>query len=278
MRSGVVGMANDLASGTEALFATATQGRSIHKHSNYFEVYDRYLQKFQGKRPRILEIGVQHGGSLLMWDAYFSGDAEIVGLDILEDCKKFESENVRIYIGDQSDEAFLRRIVQDVGAVDIIIDDGSHIPNHQIKSFEILFFDLLKEGGVYICEDCQTSYWPRFGGGVRRGGTFIEYSKRLCDQVNAWVANNSGLKVDKFSKWIKSITFYAAVVVFEKAAMSQSHPVVAGEEKIDLERPFKESRYASVLMPLKRNALVQAAVRQNPMLWRLMKKILVSQD
>lgn len=270
-------MTIDVTPGTEALFATATQGRAIHKHSNYFEVYDRYLQKFHGTRPTILEIGVQHGGSLLMWDAYFGGDAEIVGLDILQDCKKFESNNVRIFIGDQSDEAFLRQIVREIGVVDIIIDDGSHIPNHQIKSFEILFFDLLKDGGLYICEDCQTSYWPRFGGGVRRSGTFIEYSKRLCDQINSWVADNSGLKVDKFSKWIKSITFYAAIVVFEKAAMSQPHPVVAGEEKIDLERQFKESRFASLIMPLKRNAFIQAAVRQNPMLWRLMKRMLANQ-
>ena len=31
-----------------------------------------------------------------------------------------------------------------------------------------------------------TSYWFYFGGGYRRNGTFIEYSKNLIDQLNAF--------------------------------------------------------------------------------------------
>jgi len=264
----------DLGHGTEFHFNSSAMGRSIHKHSNYFEIYDRYFEKYKGGAPTILEIGVQHGGSLLMWDAYFGGKANIVGIDILQECKKFEKENIRIFIGDQSDERFLNHVIAEVGPFDVIIDDGSHIPKHQIKSFEVLFFNGLKEDGVYICEDCSTSYWPRFGGGVRRAGTFIEYSKRLCDQVNAWVADNPKLIVDHATKWIKSISFYTAVVVFEKAPMTAPTSVIKPGDEIDLEKPFRKSRLAALIMPLKRSHLVQALVRRNPVLWKLMRSVL----
>lgn len=46
-----------------------------------------------------------------------------------------------------------------VGDLDFIIDDGSHHPDHQLKSFEYLFMEGLKPGGIYIIEDTETSYW-----------------------------------------------------------------------------------------------------------------------
>ena len=49
----------------------------------------------------------------------------------------------------------------DVGGqkFDVIIDDGSHIPWHQIFTLETIFDTFLKDGGVYIIEDIETSYW-----------------------------------------------------------------------------------------------------------------------
>jgi len=209
-----------------------------------------------------------------MWDAYFEGDAKIVGLDILQECKKFEERNVRIFIGDQSDENFLKTVIAQVGKVDIIVDDGSHVPTHQIKTFDVLFYNALAEDGIYICEDCSTSYQWRFGGGLRRSGTFIEYAKKLCDQLNAWVANDPALVVNEATKWIKAITFFSSVVVFEKAPMSAPSAVAAGEERIDLEKPFRKSKLSILVMPLKRSNLVQGLVRRNPFLWRLMRWLL----
>src|SRR5580692_7308311 len=94
----------------EAIFETASNGRLIHKYSNYFEIYERYLSGLKGRAPAILEIGVQHGGSLLLWDRYFEGKARIFGIDILPECKKFEDGNIKIFIGDQSDQGFLREV------------------------------------------------------------------------------------------------------------------------------------------------------------------------
>ncbi|WP_156428321.1 class I SAM-dependent methyltransferase [Novosphingobium sp. FSW06-99] len=261
-------------SSTKDLFDTISADRYAQKHSSYFEVYDRYLDKFRGKRPTVVEIGVQHGGSLLIWERFFDGDVDIVGLDILADCRKFAGGNVRIFIGDQSDPAFLDDVIAAVGQADIIIDDGSHIPYHQIKTFEVLFYKLLKDGGVYICEDCHTSYWPRYGGGLRKKGTFIEYAKRLCDQQNAWSSESRNLVVDAATRSIKSIAFYYSIVVFEKAAVEEPQLVEAGSAKLDLESAFKASGLARLILPLKRSATVQRLVRTNPVLWRLMRRFL----
>jgi hypothetical protein len=80
--------------------------------------------------------------------------------------------------------------------------------------------------------------------------------------------------VNEATQWIKSVTFFSSVVVFQKARMIAPSPVAAGEENIDLERPFRESRFANLIMPLKRVGFIQALVRRHSSLWRLMRRIL----
>src|SRR5882757_9979464 len=70
---------------------------------------------------------------------------------------------INIFKGSQVDKEFLRNVIKKIGNPDIIIDDGSHVNEHMIDTFKILF-PLLKDGGVYVVEDTQTSYWPEFGG------------------------------------------------------------------------------------------------------------------
>jgi demethylmacrocin O-methyltransferase len=115
-----------------------------------------------------LEIGVggyadpaAGGESLRMWQEYFP-NAVIYGIDIF-DKKMHEHGPIRIRQGSQEDEEFLRAVAHEAGAFDIIIDDGSHLNSHVIKSFSVLF-PLLSHNGIYAIEDVQTSYWPQFGG------------------------------------------------------------------------------------------------------------------
>lgn len=42
-------------------------GNLIHKWDHYFEIYDKYFQKYRGEKLTILEIGISHGGSLQLW-------------------------------------------------------------------------------------------------------------------------------------------------------------------------------------------------------------------
>ena len=73
-----------------------------------------------------------------MWQNYFSADSLIVGIDIISKCKKYEKDNIKIYIGDQTDVSFLGSVIKDIGKPDIIIDDGGHTSNQQIVSFDYL--------------------------------------------------------------------------------------------------------------------------------------------
>jgi hypothetical protein len=251
----------------------AAGSRSITKHENYFGVYDRCLEPFRDRPITLLEIGVQHGGSIQMWKRFLHPDSTVVGLDIYPACKQYEEPGIRIFIGDQSDKTFLEEVISQVGPVDVVIDDGSHIPSHQIASFEYLFAEGLAQGGVYVVEDCHTSYWPRYGGGVRRKGTFIEYAKRAIDDFNWWHIEGRRAPKGWLTDILDSVSFHSSVVVLHKGEMRAFSEVQVGDvTPLDLEAPFAGTRLGGTLVLLKRNRFLQAQVRRHPALWSLMKR------
>ncbi len=189
--------------------------RIINKWWHYFEVYHDYFQKYIGRTVRMLEIGVAKGGSLQMWKHYFGEKAVIVGIDIDGTCKQYEEDNVYVRIGSQDDPDFLKKACEEFGPFDIVLDDGSHAVKHQIDSFQILF-PLLKNDGIYLCEDTHTSYWPSFGGKLH-GDTFIEFAKNLVDELHYQHIERGDEKLaPQFRNQIKGIHFYDSMVVFEK--------------------------------------------------------------
>jgi len=191
-------------------------GRLIHKWHHYFEIYDRHFARFRGTPVQIVEFGVSQGGSLQMWRDYFGPQAQIVGVDINPNCKQFEGPGVRIVIGDQGDRRFLRTLAAELPPIDILIDDGGHTMQQQICTFEELF-PKVAPTGVYLVEDLHTSYWARWGGGVRRKGTFIEYSKAFIDQIHAWHSRDpKRLAVSEFTRSVHSLHYYDSVLVIEK--------------------------------------------------------------
>lgn len=79
----------------------------------------------------------------------------------------------------------------------------------------------IKNGGIYLCEDLCTNYWPgHFGGGYKKSDTFIEYSKSLIDQLNAWYSREDCFNVDDFSRNAFSLHYYNGVLVIEKRDIS----------------------------------------------------------
>jgi hypothetical protein len=169
----------------------------------------------------VLEIGVSQGGSLQMWKNYFGEKAKIFGIDIDPRCKALEEENIQILTGSQSDRKFLREVKQHIPPIDILVDDGGHMMIQQIVSFEELF-PHIKDDGIYLCEDLHTSYWLNWGGGHKRRGTFIEYSKNFIDYLNAWHSRQRSLRVNDFTQSVDSITYYDGVIVIEKKR--KEHP------------------------------------------------------
>ena len=155
------------------------------KWEHYFEIYDHCLSKFYEKKISFLEIGIQNGGSLEVAQKLFSPKSLISGLDIDERCANLSNilNNVNIFIGSQSDEKILNKIVSKHNKkFDVIIDDGSHLQSDMIFTFTRLF-QFLNDGGVYLIEDTHTNYSPLhqesfFGIGL------YDYFKGISERLN----------------------------------------------------------------------------------------------
>lgn len=199
-------------------FFLENQGGEIHKWTHYFEIYDRHFARFRDSDVHVMEIGVAHGGSLRMWRDYFGPKARVYGVDIEPNAKSLEGERIQVFIGDQADPAFLTGLARDLPRIDILIDDGGHTMYQQEITFRTLFPYVSPEG-VYLCEDLHTSYWGDYGGGYRRDGTFIELSKGLIDEINAWHSRSPRLTVTDFTRSAHSLHFYDSVLVIEKRPM-----------------------------------------------------------
>ncbi|NOU47312.1 MAG: class I SAM-dependent methyltransferase [Bacteroidales bacterium] len=218
---------NDL----EKYFRTNNE-RVMTKWSNYFDIYERHFSKFRNKEVTILEIGVGFGGSLQMWKSYFGEKATIIGIDIEPICKTAEEKQITVVIGSQSDRYFLKELIKNIPKVDILIDDGGHMMDQQIISFEELFSSI-DENGLYLCEDLCTSYWKEFDGGYKRPGTFIEYSKNFIDQLNVQHSRDNNHTINYFSESVESIHYYNNVLVIEKGNKGKPQVVFSGTIKYD---------------------------------------------
>ena len=203
--------------------------RLIHKWRHYFEIYDRHFSRLRGRKINILEIGIMHGGSLQMWQNYFNGNAMIYALDINPECRKFESENVKVFIGSQEDKKFLQQLAKELPPLDLLIDDGGHSMKQQITTFQELY-DKVKDDGVYLIEDLHTSYMKFYGGGYKKSRSFIEFSKNFIDKLHAW--HTKKVPVDNFTRSTHSLHFYDSILVLEKRKMSAPFDVKSGTPAI----------------------------------------------
>jgi hypothetical protein len=202
-------------------------GSYVHKWTNYFSVYERHFAPYVGKSPLIFEIGVYKGGSLQLWKRYFGPGARIVGVDIDPTCALLEEEQVSVRIGDQGDQRFLETLVQEFGAPDIVIDDGSHFSRDINATFDALY-PAMKSIGVYVVEDLHTNYWAEFGGGLYQPSTFIERVKGLIDEIHAGRTRGT-LPPTAFTSTLQSISIYESIAVFTKAQLEAFTDVGRGQ-------------------------------------------------
>ncbi|MGV0035816.1 MAG: hypothetical protein ACNYPE_12965 [Candidatus Azotimanducaceae bacterium WSBS_2022_MAG_OTU7] len=194
-----------------------TSDKSLTKWLHYFNIYERELARFHQKPISFLEIGVFQGGSLPMWQGYFPEGSALTFIDIDAGCKKHEIPGTNVEIGDQSDPEFLQMLAEKYGPFDVILDDGSHICKHQIASYKGLWTHL-KKGGLYMVEDCHTSYWPGFGGGYRSEDSFIEYAKRLIDTMHSWYTDQDDIfPFDEMARELNAVRIYDSIVIIEKS-------------------------------------------------------------
>lgn len=173
----------------------------------FIEIYNKYFSSLREQKINILEIGIERGDSLRMWREYFV-NASICAIDLHD--RNISVSNTDILIGDQSDYSFLETLVSKYGKFDIIIDDGSHQSKHIISSFKFLF-NHLSDNGIYVVEDLQTSYQPRYGGSrfnLKKKNSSMNYIKSLADSVNYEHKDKPFFKRNLFDGNVKSVSFY----------------------------------------------------------------------
>jgi hypothetical protein len=205
-----------------------TAHRICQKWTHYFRIYERFFSKYRGSADfRMMEIGISQGGSLDMWRAYFGPGAEIVGIDIDPRCRGYEGGRTFVRIGSQEDPSFLRELIGEFASFDAVLDDGGHTMNQQITSFEALY-PVVRPGGVYMVEDCHTSFHPQYGGSLRQPGTFVEFAKRKVDELNGFHIHSNPELVTDFTRTTTGMSFFDSIVVFEKGVVERPRIVQAG--------------------------------------------------
>src|SRR5690349_3349151 len=194
-------------------FDNHRHGHGIWKWTHYFDVYHRHFGKFRNQQVNVLEIGIYSGGSLEMWRQYFGPKATICGVDISPECRAYESNQTKIFIGDQADRSFWQEVRRAMPAFDVVIDDGGHLPEQQIVTFEELF-SFMRASGVYCCEDVH--------GGLNQ---FASYIHGLGHKLNETVAlrgseedNENRVICDctPFQAAVQSIHLYPFVAIVER--------------------------------------------------------------
>ena len=132
----------------------------------YTPYYYELFSPIRNNVKKVLEIGIGNaryrnkikdfnpvlGASLKMWRDFFP-NAQVYGIDIDPDTM-FKDERIETFVCDQSDPEALKELIKKIGDVDIVIDDGSHHPIHQIVSCQTLM-PLLKKEAIYIIEDVR---------------------------------------------------------------------------------------------------------------------------
>ena len=122
--------------------------------------YDNLFADLWGKEDiRLLELGVGADmGSLLAWRDNFP-HGFISGIDI--GVPSQELDRIGIHKGSQDDIGLLKKVSNSDApdGFDIIIDDASHVGALSKTSFDYLFYNSLKDGGIYVVEDWGTGYW-----------------------------------------------------------------------------------------------------------------------
>lgn len=205
---------------------------------NYGTHYMTHLKRFRHKRINLLEIGVggysdPHSGgqSLRMWKKYFPF-GRIFSLDIY-DKSPLQEKRIRIFQGSQVDNHFLNEVCNIIGEIDIIIDDGSHINAHVIETFKVLY-PKLKDGGIYIIEDTQTSYWEAFGGDSKdlsNPKTMMGFFKSLVDSLNNEEFLIPDYVKNYYDRKILSMHFYHNLIFIYKGNNDEKSNLVIDNQR-----------------------------------------------
>lgn len=220
------------------------------KHSTYFHVYDKLFAQYADKEITFVEVGIFNGGSLFMWRDFFGPKARIIGIDLNPVAEKWRDHGFEIFIGSQQSPKFWKELFEQIGPIDILLDDGGHTFEQQVVTSECAL-PHIKDGGLMVIEDTHTSYMPEFGG--PSPASFVSYAKNITDGINHRFSGFVGSKPSE--KVISSVQFFESIVAFEvdrRLATMPSSPVGnSGESMQAKDFRYKNQNNISVASYLK---------------------------
>lgn len=199
----------------------AHRGKVSDKWSSYLDVYDRIFSEIRNSPIRLLEIGVQNGGSLEIWRKYFVRSKLILGCDINMVCAKlhFDDEGIDLVIGNANCESTKREIIEKSDNFEIIIDDGSHKSSDIIRDFAN-YFSIVADGGLYVIEDMHCSYWNLYEGGLYDPYSSMSFFKRLLDVINQEHWGLDLFRADALAAFAKRHE-----ITFDEASLASIHSI-----------------------------------------------------
>jgi hypothetical protein len=187
-------------------------GRDGH---GYIKYYGELFEPLRHDKINLLEIGIAKGRSHMLW-AYYFRNGLIHGLDIEDRSGYFAARDqeageratsrIKTAVVDQSDAPALVAYAEEHGPFDIVIDDGSHDPDHQILSFETLVGYTTK---YYIIEDLHPYYEPV------HGHKTIRYFQKVVNEMNRWgdIGRNADIQFYPKDERIESVTFVPNAII-----------------------------------------------------------------
>lgn len=228
----------------EQLYAEHT-GKVSDKLSLYLSEYDRLFLPYRNRPVRILEIGIQNGGSLEIWSKFFPQATRIIGCDIDPACAKlrYDDPKISVVVGNATSEETARQVLALSSGFDIIIDDGSHVSEEIVKAFA-RYFPHLADDGLFVAEDLHCSYWKQFQGGLLYPYSSMAFFKRLADIANHehWGNNQPrGMLLRSFANLYKT--------AFDEELLAHVHSVEFANSMCTVRKMKPEANVAGYRVP-----------------------------
>jgi hypothetical protein len=157
---------------------------------HYEDTYSRHLERYRSQPDfAMLEIGYGSGCGVQFWTTIFP-QCHLYCFD--KDIGGIGNDRYTVIQADQSDLESLETGIKSISRpISLIVDDGSHLPAHQLLSLSYLFDCLLDHGGTYVIEDVETSYWRAgsiygytFNYGLHDPWSTMEVLKFASDYIN----------------------------------------------------------------------------------------------
>ena len=133
---------------------TVTDKDTVH---SYLPLYTEHLLRIKDTATKVLEVGINKGGSIKMWADFFTR-AVVYGIDVATDRIECDLTNpkIKVVVANAYDVNFVQSL--GYGTFDMVLDDGPHTKESMLF-FAREYSKLLKYGGVLIIEDIQSTDW-----------------------------------------------------------------------------------------------------------------------